>query len=58
MITIMTKIYNSPMLQVVSIKKNDIVTGSGPFGSNGEYGNGVHIAAPGQRGIDEWYEGY
>ena len=24
----MTKKYNSPMLQVVSIKKNDIITGS------------------------------
>ena len=51
------KTYNSPMLQVVSMKHSDIVTTS-PFGSNGEYSGSVNIAAPGQRGFDSWYEGY
>ena len=57
MIAIM-KTYNSPMLQVVSIKRSDIVTASDQYGSNGTYGVGVNLAAPGMRGLDDYYEGY
>ncbi len=54
----MTKKYNSPMLQVVSIKSNDILTNS-QMGMLGDYnGSTITIAAPGQRGLDDWYEGY
>ena len=54
----MTKKYNSPMLQVVSIKSNDILTTS-TMGMLGDYNSSnVTIAAPGQRAFDEWYEGY
>lgn len=57
----MTKImktYNSPMLQVVSIKNNDILTNS-PMSMRGNYdSNTVTIAAPGQRGLDDWDAGY
>ncbi len=50
------KTYNSPMLQFVSIKENDIVTGSPIL--NGTYNGSAEILAPGQRGLDDWYEGY
>ena len=56
----MTKKYNTPMLQVVSIKNNDIVCSSPQniqFGSNFG-GDNSTILAPGQRGLDDWYEGY
>lgn len=54
----MTKKYNSPMLQVVSIKNNDIVTASGdPILSATDYSGGT-ILAPGQRGLDDWDAGY
>ena len=53
----MTKKYNSPMLQVVSIKSNDILTTS-TMNMLGNYGAGVTIAAPGQRSFDDWYEGF
>ena len=39
----MTKKYNSPMLQIVSIKHNDIVTTSETMGKNGNYGTGEGI---------------
>ncbi|MBO7546379.1 MAG: hypothetical protein J6T19_06735 [Paludibacteraceae bacterium] len=52
------KTYNSPMLQVVSIKNNDILTNS-PMSMRGNYdSNTVTIAAPGQRGLDDWDAGY
>ena len=54
----MTKKYENPMLQIVSINKNNIIATSGPFGSNGTYGEGVNLAAPGQRGLDDWDAGY
>ena len=58
MITIMTKKYNSPMLQVVSIKKNDILTTSTLTMYNTEYdSNKGSILSAGRR-FDEWYEGY
>ena len=51
----MTKKYNSPMLQVVSIKKNDVIVTSPTLGA--DY-NGETILAPGVRGIfdpsEEW----
>lgn len=57
------KTYNSPMLQVVGINKNDIVTASDPNValSNTPYtgpSDGSGFSAPGQRGLDDWYEGY
>ena len=53
------KTYNSPMLQVVSIKKNDIVTASENMTVQGNYDSGtITIAAPGMRGLDDYYEGY
>ena len=52
------KTYNSPMLQVVSINKKDIIATS-TMGMLGDYNSStVTIGAPGQRGLDEWYEGY
>ena len=52
------KRYNSPMLQVVSVKNSDIVCTS-PFGSNGEYTGSVNLAAPGQRDLyDPYNAGY
>jgi len=53
------KKYENPMLQVVSIKKSDIVTASpNDILLGGSYGGSLPICAPGQRGFDEWYEGY
>ena len=52
----MAKKYENPMLLIVSIKNNDIVTGSTPK-LGGDY-SGQSILAPGQRGLDDWYEGY
>lgn len=53
------KTYNSPMLQVVSIKKNDIVTSSeGALNVHLTTDHSGTIYAPGQRGLDDWYEGY
>ncbi len=56
----MTKKYNSPMLQIVSISKKDIITTSDPnVILGGTYtGSGNNFCAPGQRGLDDWYEGY
>ena len=55
MIIIMTKKYENPMLQVVSINKNDIIATS-DFGSGTKNGN--QACAPGQRGMfdpdDSW----
>ena len=56
MITIMNT-YNSPMLQVVSIKSNDIVTAS-PTSVVNEYDSNWKTLAPGQRGLDDWDAGY
>ena len=48
------KKYNSPMLQVVGIVKNDIITESMEV-----YGTTTNTQlSPGQRGLDDWYEGY
>lgn|GEM_PF-679838 len=55
------KKYENPMLQIVSIKKNDIVTASQtiPVDSSNSYDpNAGGIYAPGQRGFDEWEEGF
>ena len=52
----MTKKYNSPMLQVVSIKKNDIITGS-PVLTNNVWTTSDEILSAGRR-FDDWYEGY
>ena len=54
----MTKKYYSPMLNVVSIKKNDIIICSEivEFGSGKKSGGSA--CAPGQRDFESWYEGY
>ena len=52
----MTKKYNSPMLQVVSINKKDIIATSDP--ALGGVFNGETILAPGrERDFNSWYEG-
>ena len=51
------KTYNSPMLQVVSIKKSDVIETS-TMRMLGNYDSNVTIAAPGQRGLDDWDAGY
>lgn len=51
------KKYENPMLQVVSIKKNDIVTAS-PNNITDEYHEGWKTLAPGVRDYNIWYEGY
>lgn len=57
----MTKKYYSPMLNVVSIRKSDIIVTS--LGANGQEagdkgGDDTGLGfAPGRR-FDSWYEGY
>ena len=52
------KTYNSPMLQVVSIKNSDVIATS-TMSMLGDYNSStVTIAAPGQRGLDDWDAGY
>ena len=52
----MTKKYENPMLQIVSISKNDIVTASNDaLNVNNEVYSGTPLA-PGQRGIFDPYE--
>jgi hypothetical protein len=59
MITIMTKKYNSPMLQVVSIKKSDVIATSTTTLGIGASGSAINAEAAGRfRDFDEWYEGY
>ena len=55
----MKKFFEQPALEVVRMKNNDIVTTSPQTinVSNTLY-EGSTILAPGQRGIDSWYEGY
>ena len=51
------KKYDNPMLQVVSIKKCDIITES--VGISSTNYNGETILSAGRRNVfDEWYEGY
>ena len=52
------KKYVNPMLQIVCIKKNDIVTASEKLDVylNTEHTGSVY--APGQRGMDDWDAGY
>lgn len=52
------KTYNSPMLNVVSIKRNDIVTASDDINANIKSGTTGSYFAPGQRGLDDWDAGY
>ena len=57
----MTKTYNSPMLQIVSIKRNDIVTSSDPTLTLGGVfeGNANQIEAPDRfYRFNSYYEGY
>ena len=52
------KTYNSPMLQVVSINKKDIIVTS-PVLTNSVFnpGEGDPILSAGRR-YEDWYEGY
>ena len=50
------KKYVNPMLQVVSIKNNDIVTSSPDYGGSTEAVSGN--LAPNQRVMDDWDAGY
>ena len=53
----MTKLYNTPMLQIISIQRNDIVTASGDkLGVSNTLYEGTTILAPDR--FNEWYEGY
>ena len=56
----MTKKYENPMLQVVSINKSDIIVTSPvvEVSTNAYDPTKGGIYAPGQRGLDDWYEGY
>ena len=61
MFTIMKKTYENPLLQVVSIKKNDIVCSSPvtmDFNAAAISGNEVGAAGRRYNVFDEWYEGY
>ncbi len=53
------KTYNSPMLQVVSINKNDVIATSETmsYGLH-NYDGSSTILAPGQRGLNDWDAGY
>ena len=56
----MTKKYNSPMLNVVSINKKDIIATSDPvvgFGNPDVTKDGSQACTAGRR-FDDWYEGY
>ena len=54
------KKYENPMLQVVSIRKQDIIATSDQMGKNGNYGDGsgISLGAPGLRTVfdpdDTW----
>ena len=50
----MKKIFAQPELTVVRMNNNDIVT----LSLQGAYNGSAEILAPGQRGLDDWYEGY
>lgn len=54
----MKKIYENPMLQIVSIKRTDIVTASETMYIGSSF-DGTHtILAPGRdRNFNSWYEG-
>ena len=57
MITIMTKKYNSPMLNVVSIKRSDIIATSNEYVPMGDPGSANDAEAPGMR-MFNYYEEY
>jgi len=52
------KKYIDAQLQVVRIKNNDVIATSTVGMSNTAFSNEGLFGAPGQRGFDEWYEGY
>lgn len=54
------KIFAQPEMMVVNVKRNDIITSSTEkMGMLGDYNSSnVTIAAPGQRGLDDWDAGY
>ena len=52
----MKKTYENPMLQIVSVKNNDIVcTSPGQLNNTNP---GWATLAPGERGLNDYYEGY
>ena len=56
----MTKKYNSPMLNVVSIKRSDIIATSGEETMNmrGNYDSGTISIGAADRFRDDWDAGY
>ena len=53
------KKYENPMLQVVSIKKSDIIATSTESVGMGSGTKATNLAdAPGMRGFDDWDAGY
>lgn len=55
----MTKKYNSPMLTVVSIRNNDIITNStDEVYYRGNYDSGITIGAGDRMGREDWDAGY
>lgn len=54
------KIFAQPEMMVVEVKRNDIITSSTEkMGMLGDYDSGsVIMAAPGQRGLNDWDAGY
>ena len=52
------KKYENPMLQVVGIKNNDIITDSLGMRGDKTVDSASGILAPGQRGMDDWDAGY
>ena len=53
------KTYNSPMLQIVGIKKSDIIATSTDTVGMGSGTKATNLAdAPGMRGFDDWDAGY
>ena len=61
MFTIMKKTYETPMLQVVSINKNNIIATSTGVTLGSTLGNeftGTDVTYSAGRRFESWYEGY
>lgn len=52
----MKKIFAQPEMTVVNMKSNIIATSNPNWGQKTDQTSGN--LAPGQRGLDDWYEGY
>ena len=52
------KYFEQPELQVVQIKKTDVIATSETLTIGSDLGTGVFNAAAAGRRYDQWYEGY